>query len=105
MLFGLRDLQVKLERVRSMKSDDSSIPGLRALQEQLALLQSIRIEEEGQHAVTVDQAAYPPKNPIKPNRRLITLIGTSAGLFIGILLALFVSFLQRQKEIHLHNLP
>lgn len=99
-IYGLRDLQVKLESVRSIRSDDASILGLRLLQEKLTLLRSIKIEEEDMHAVKVDQAAYAPKSPIKPNRRLITLIGTSAGLFFGVFLALFVSFIQRQKEIH-----
>ena len=71
------------------------------MQEQLALLRLIKIEEEGMHAVTVDQAAYPPKNRIKPNRsRLIVSLGTVVGLFFGIFLVLFVSFVQKQKETH-----
>jgi len=64
------------------------------------MLRSIKIEEEGQHAVTVDQAAYPPKYRIKPNRRLIVSLGTVVGLFLGIFLVFFVSFVQKQKEIH-----
>jgi len=70
------------------------------LQEILALLSSIKIEVEGMHAVTVDQAAYPPKNRIKPNRRLIVSLGTVVGLFLGIFLVFFVSFVQKQKETH-----
>jgi len=59
----------------------------------------IKIEEEGMHAVTVDQAAaYPPKNRIKPNRRLIVSLGTVVGLFLGIFLVFFVSFVQKQKK-------
>ncbi len=64
------------------------------------MLRSIKIEAEGLHAVTVDQAAYPPKYPIKPNRRLIVSLGTVVGLFLGIFLVFFVSFLQKQKETH-----
>jgi len=70
------------------------------LQENLALLRSIKIEEEGMHSVTIDQAAYPPKNRIKPNRRLIVSLSTVVGLFLGIFLVFFVSFVQKQKEIH-----
>jgi len=70
------------------------------LQEILSLLTSIKIETEGQHAVTVDQAAYPPKNRFKPNRRLIVSLGTVVGLFLGIFLVFFVSFIQKQKETH-----
>jgi len=77
-----------------------SLGGLRDLQENLALLRSIKIEDEGLHAVSIDQAAYPPTNRIKPNRRLIVSLGTVVGLFLGIFLVFFVSFIQNQKETH-----
>ena len=99
-IFGLRDLQVKLDQLRSIKSDYTFFPGLRGLQEKLALLRSIKIDVEGQHAVTIDQAAYPPKNPIEPKRIKIVYLGAVVGLFSGIFLAFFVSFIQKQKEIH-----
>ena len=66
----------------------------------MALLNQIKIDDEGLHAVTIDQAAYPPKNRIKPNRRLIVSLGTVVGLFLGIFLVFFVSFIQNQKEAH-----
>ncbi len=97
---GLRDLQEELARLNAIKSDDPFIDGLRDLQENLALLNQIKIEDEGLHAVTIDQAAYPPKNRIKPNRRLIVSLGTVVGLFLGIFLVFFVSFIQNQKEAH-----
>ncbi|MDC0078227.1 Wzz/FepE/Etk N-terminal domain-containing protein [Deltaproteobacteria bacterium] len=97
---GLRDLQENLVLLNGIKSDDPFISGLRDLQENLALLRQIKIEDEGLHAVTIDQAAYPPKNRIKPNRRLIVSLGTVVGLFLGIFLVFFVSFIQKQKEAH-----
>jgi len=97
---GYRALNAEINILKNRKSDDPFISGLRDLQEILALLSSIKIEEEGMHAVTVDQAAYPPKNRIKPNRRLIVSLGTVVGLFLGIFLLFFVSFVQKQKEIH-----
>ena len=97
---GSRALIVEIDFLKNRKSDDPFIGGLRDLQEQLALLHSYKIEAEGQHAVTVDQAAYPPKNRIKPNRRLIVSLSTVVGLFLGIFLVFFVSFVQKQKEIH-----
>ena len=97
---GYKALNAEMDILKVRKSDDPFILGLRDLQEQLALLRSFKIEEEGQHAVTVDQAAYPPKNRIKPNRRLIVSLGTVLGLFLGIFLVFFVSFVQKQKETH-----
>ena len=86
--------------LKNRKSDDPFIVGLRDLQEQLTLLRSFKINESGMHSVTVDQAAYPPKNRIKPNRRLIVSLGTVVGLFLGIFLVFFVSFIQKQKVAH-----
>ena len=93
-------MQEQLALLLSIKSDDPFISGLRDLQEQLALLRSIKIEEEKLHAVSIDKAAFPPKGRIKPNRRLIVSLGAVIGLFSGILLALFVSFIQKQRKIH-----
>ena len=97
---GYKALNAEIKILKNRKSADPFISGLRDLQEILALLSSIKIEAEGMHAVTVDQAAYPPKNRIKPNRRLIVSLGTVVGLFLGIFLVFFVSFVQKQKETH-----
>ena len=97
---GIEALTAEISILQNRKSDDPFISGLRDLQEQLALLSSIKISEKGMHSVTVDQAAYPPKYRIKPDRRLIVSLGTVVGLFLGIFLVFFVSFVQKQKETH-----
>lgn len=95
---GIEALTAEISILQNRKSDDPFIPGLRDFQEQLALLSSIQISEKGMHSVLVDQAAYPPKYPIKRNSRLIVSLGTVVGLFLGIFLVFFVSFVQKQKE-------
>jgi LPS O-antigen subunit length determinant protein (WzzB/FepE family) len=97
---GLRDLQEQIHMLSSIKVDDPFIIGLRDLQEQLALLRSIKIEKEKLSSVNIDQAAYPSKSPFKPDRKLIIWLGTIVGLFLGIFLVFFVSFIQKQKETH-----
>jgi chain length determinant protein (polysaccharide antigen chain regulator) len=97
---GYKALNAEITTLKNRKSDDPFIVGLRDLQEKLTLLTSIKIKTEGMHSVTVDQAAYPPKTRIKPNRRLIVSLGTVVGLFLGIFLVFFVSFVQKQKETH-----
>jgi len=97
---GSRALNAEINVLNNRKSDDPYIDGLRDLQESLALLRSIKIPNEGLNAVIIDQAAYPPTNRIKPNRRLIVSLGTVVGLFLGIFLVFFVSFVQKQKEMH-----
>ena len=97
---GIEALSAEIEILQNRKSDDPFISGLRDLQEQLALLRSFKIYEKGMHSVSIDQAAYPPKYRIKPNRRLIVSLGTVVGLFLGIFLGFFASFIQNQKEAH-----
>ena len=97
---GTRALRTEIEILTNRKSDDPFIAGLRDLQENLALLRSININTERLHSVSIDQAAYPPKNRIKPNRRMIVTVGTAAGLFLGIFLAFFASFVMKLKEDH-----
>jgi chain length determinant protein (polysaccharide antigen chain regulator) len=97
---GFRALNAEISILKNRKSDDPFISGLLDLKEKLALLNSNKIDAIGMHAVTVDRAAYPQKSHIKPNRRLIVSLGTVVGLFLGIFLVFFVSFVQKQKEAH-----
>ena len=97
---GFRALSLESETLKNRKSDDPFIERLRDLQESLDTLRSIKIKVEGLHSVSIDQAAYPQKNHIKPNRRLIVSLGKVVGLFLGIFLVVFVSFIPKQKETH-----
>ena len=95
---GYRALNAELDVLKNRKSDDAFASGLRDLQENIALLSSIKITNEGLSAVTIDQAAYAPKNRIKPNRRMIVTLGTVVGLFLGLFMVFFVSFIQNKNE-------
>ena len=97
---GIEALSAEISILKNRKSDDPFISGLRDMQENLALLRSFKFDVSGMHSVTVDQVAYPPKNRIKPNRRQIVSLGTVVGLFLGIFLVFFVSFVQKQRETH-----
>ena len=95
---GYWALTTEVSFLKNRESDDSFIAGLRDLQEQLALLRSIKFDKEKMSAVYIDQEAYPPKIPIKPNRRLIVSLTTVVGLFSGTLLAFFINFVQNQRK-------
>ena len=97
---GLRDLQEQLELLNATDTEDAFIDGLRDMQEELVLLHSINFDEEKMTAVHIDQAAYPTKNAINPNRRLIVSLATVVGLFSGIFLAFFIEFVQNQRKKH-----
>ena len=97
---GLEALSTELSILRSRKSDDPFISGLRDLQEQLSLLRSIKIDKEKLSTVDIDQPAYPTKNPIKPNRRMIVQITTVVGFISAIFLVFFVEFVHNQRKKH-----
>jgi len=97
---GEEALMTEIAILRSRKSDDPFISGLRDMQEKLALLRSIKIDKETLKAVHVDQPAFPPKYAIRPNRKKIVSIATVVGLFSGIFLAFFIEFVQNQRKKH-----
>ena len=97
---GYEALLTEIEILRNRKSDDPFISGLRDLQEQLAMLQSITLDEKNMSAVQIDQAAFPPKYAIKPNRRLIVSLATVFGLFAGVLLVFFIEFFKGMTKKH-----
>jgi len=97
---GQEALATEIKILQNRNSDDPFIGGLRDLQEQLALLRSIKFDQAKMTAVHIDQAAYPSRSPIKPNRKFIVLIGTVAGLFSGIFLAFLIEIFQNQRKKH-----
>ena len=97
---GFKALNTEITYLKTRQSDDPFIGELRDLQEMLTLLRSIKFDKEKISAIYIDQAAYPSKNPIKPNRRTIVLLATVVGLFSGIFLTFFIDFVQKQRKKH-----
>ena len=95
---GYEALMTEIEILRNRESDDPFIIGLRDLQEQLAMLKSVKLDEGKMHAVLIDQAAYPPKIPFRPNRKMIVSLSTVGGFFAGILLAFFIEYVQNIRR-------
>jgi len=85
-LMGQDALMAELTVLKSRKNDDSFIPGLRDLQERLALLEGINISlnRDKVFAVRVDQKAFAPKDPIKPKKALIVVLSLLLGLMLGV---------------------
>ena len=98
---GYEALMTEISILKNRNSDDPFIKGLRDLQEELTLLRSVTFDKEKIRSVHIDQLAYPPKGPIKPNRRLIVSLVTIVGLFSGIFLSLFIELVQKQRKKHL----
>jgi LPS O-antigen subunit length determinant protein (WzzB/FepE family) len=88
----------KVEQLKARSNDDAFISPLRDKEYELAWLESISINPLTVTSARVDQAAYPPKQPIKPRRKLIVVLGLMLGLMLGVLVAFFVNFIESQRE-------
>ena len=72
---GTESLKAEIRILENRVTDDPFIDGLRDVQEQLARLRFIKIEEEKLHAVNVDKAAFPAKEWIRsPLADLLSLL-------------------------------
>ena len=88
----------EVEQLKARSNDDAFISPLRDKEYELAWLESISINPLTVTTARVDQAAYPPKRPIKPRRKLIVVLGLMLGLMLGVFVALFVNFIESQRE-------
>ena len=95
---GYEALMTEIQILRTRRSDDPFIPGLRDLQEHHAMLRSINIDQKSMGAVHVDQAAYPSKLPIRPNRKKIVSFATVVGFFSGIFLTFLIEYVQNLRK-------
>lgn len=103
----LRDLQAKLsllnhnrkaEQLKNRKNDDPFIQTLRDIQLEIRQLDSIQIDPTTLKTARLAEAAYPPEQRIRPKRKQIVFFGVIVGLMMGISVALFLNFLENNKN-------
>ncbi len=87
---------LKIEQLKSRKNDDPFIESLRDVESELKRMKSIHIDPETVITAQLDQTAISKR--IKPDRRLIVVIGSFLGLMLGIIGAFFSYFLEIQRK-------
>jgi len=95
---GTKVLQAEITVLKNRKSDDIHIDGLRDLQEQLARLETIKIEKDKLQTVIVDKKAIVNIEPIRPNRRLIVIFSLVLGGMLGIFGVFIQEFLYKLEK-------
>ena len=85
-----------IEQLKSRKNDDPFIESLRDVESELKRMKSIHIDPETVKTAQLDQTAISKR--IKPDRRLIVVIGSFLGLMLGIIGAFFSYFLEIQRK-------
>ncbi|WP_428240652.1 LPS O-antigen chain length determinant protein WzzB [Gynuella sp.] len=101
-LKGEKLLQAELDRLVKRKDDSLYIPEIARLQSELALLNSYSLDFSGAEVKHTELEAFPPQNPVKPRRKLIIAIGVFGSFMIALFVALIVTAVQRDKNIHHH---
>ena len=87
---GVRALQEEIATLESRKSEEPFIPGFRDLQEKLFYLESISIDPRNISTVRIDQDAMVPYGAEKPRKGRTILLVIVLGIIAGIFAAFFV---------------
>lgn len=95
---GSKSIEAEINVLKNRKSDDPFIGGLRDQQEQIAYLESIKIDPELVHVVRIDQEAEVPTSPIKPKKKLIVAVALVLGGMLGVFVALIRTALRKRRE-------
>lgn len=95
---GVKALEAEIAVLDSRKSDEPFIPGVRDLQEKLAFLEGISIEQGKVSAVTIDAAGRAPYGAEKPNKKLVMTLAVVFGFLGGIFLVFIAGFLSKAYE-------
>jgi uncharacterized protein involved in exopolysaccharide biosynthesis len=88
-----------MANIRVKGKSDAFIEGLRVSEIKLQQLQYFDLTRFQLGSVMrVNQAAFPSKVRIKPNRKLIVVLGGVLGLMLGIFAAFFFNFVENNRK-------
>ena len=94
---GTVAISAEIEAMQARIKDDSLIPGLVALQQQLAYLDSISLDADKIRPAVVDLEAAEPLSPIKPKKSLILALSVVLGGMVGVMFVLIRSAVRNRK--------
>ena len=94
---GTVAITAEIEAMQARMKDDSLIPGLVGLQQQLAYLDSISLDTDKIRPALVDLAAVEPLSPIKPKKSLILALSVVLGGMIGVMFVLIRSAVRKRN--------
>jgi len=98
-LYGSKAIKVEIETLSERMSEDSFVPGLRSLQQQVDALDLIKVNPNAVKAAQVDQKALPTSVRYSPKRKLIVFLGLIFGIFLSLVYIFFISiFYQKDPK-------
>lgn len=78
----------KVQMLKARENEAAFLEGIEALRVERARLLGIDTKLEGLSLVSIDQRAVATSKPLKPNKALIVILALTAGLIIGLVIAL-----------------
>ena len=97
-LYGEIALLKKIQILESRSSDKFFIPALIAIDIEKIKLESEVVAMNSVSAMKISQVALIPKNPIKPNKRMIILLAFIVSFIMSILLALIMGAVRPDEK-------
>ena len=94
---GTVAISAEIDAMQARMKDESLIPGLVSLQQQLAYLDSISLDSDKIRPALVDLAAVEPLSPIKPKKSLILALSVVLGGMVGVMFVLIRSAVRNRK--------
>jgi chain length determinant protein (polysaccharide antigen chain regulator) len=95
---GTVTITAEIEAMQARMKDDSFVPGLVGMQQQLDYLYSISLDTDKIHPVIVDLEAVEPLSPIKPKKSLILALSVVLGAMAGVMYVLIRSAVRNRNE-------
>lgn len=95
---GIIALEAEIETLKTRKSDDPFIDGLRDAQERANTLRALAIDTQAVKVVTIDSPAYVPNAPEKPKKLLVLAVGMCLALLLGVMAAFFAEFVKGLRQ-------
>ena len=88
-----------LKTLESRQDDSPYVAVINKLDIEAIKLKSFKPSSIGIHAVQINQHAYAPQAPIKPNKRLIVAVAFIAGFILSIFLVFIMNAFRPEKQI------
>lgn len=87
----------EIEILKSRDNEDLFLKDLAEKHGEITRLKGLHIDMDRIQLVTLDKRAIQPSIPIKPNKKLIVLIGALLGGMLGVFVALMLSMVRKRK--------
>lgn len=88
----------KIETLKGRQDEELFLSTLSSLREEAAKLKALNFDFNSMSLVTIELAAEEPKDPIKPKKSLIIVIGCLLGFLLGVLYVMISSAIRSRRN-------